>query len=64
RAAHPAAAAAFVTVTDPRCLHDARRQHHYSTLLIAVKSGHLYIGAARRKYYEMSYGLNIEMHKQ
>ncbi len=32
--AHPAAEAAFVTMTDPRCLDAARHQHHYSTLLM------------------------------
>lgn len=32
--AHPAAEAAFVTMTDPRCLYAARHQHHYSTLLM------------------------------
>lgn len=32
--AHPAAEAAFVTMTDPRCLHASPQQHHYSTLLM------------------------------
>lgn len=32
--AHPPAEDAFVTMTDPRCLCAARRQHHYRTLLM------------------------------
>lgn len=32
--AHPAAEAAFVTMTDPCCLYAARHPHHYRILLM------------------------------
>lgn len=32
--AHLAAGASFVTMMGPRCLLDARHQHHYGTLLM------------------------------